>query len=58
LSELADNLKDTMTKENAYRLSYNMSAEIFKAVLDPIKNKCGVKATFDNPKLDTEIQLM
>lgn len=48
-------MKDTMTKEDSYRLNFNMSSEIFKAVLDPTKNRCGVKPTFDSPKLETEI---
>jgi hypothetical protein len=55
LSDLADTMKDTVTKEDSYRLSFNLSTEIFKAVLDPIKNRCGIKPTFHHPKLDTEI---
>jgi hypothetical protein len=58
LRELANTMKDCMTKEDSYRLTWNMSQEILKAVLDPVKNRCGQKATFENPKLDTEIQLL
>ena len=58
IENLTNATKDDIKKADAFRMSYNLTLDMAKSILDPRKHRSNIKPTFKDPKLPTETQML
>ena len=55
LNEILYENKRNLKRAEALKLIYSMQVEMAQALVDPVKHRCGEKASFEKPKLETAV---